>query len=303
MAVEGLYRLLFQPPQPIVRPGPGIPVALLRIQVLSQSLLAPPGQPGPRLPPVGTGKFHSGGDGFHASGHLSQTREQIGGLLGAAIDPEGLRGPAEHAVDLGKFFLNAFHRAAGEGQSHSPQRHPLLVRQYAFRAGVAGHSPLLGPQYQQMPTGMAPQRTDAAHLHSIQHRRDGAHIILAEQQPEEPEEVLRLPVGLPQHIIHLLQRRKKNFPQLVQDLGAPIVPGLIHFLGLGLQLFFQTDVLQKSVQGQHLPLQIPGRFKAPAEPRQRLHYRFPQGVQLLQPGLGIPLPFSGQTIRVAFPAG
>ena len=64
--------------------------------------------------------------------------------------------------------------------------------------------------------------------------------------------MLRLPVGLPQHIVELLQSGHENFPKLIQNLGAAVVTGIIQFLSHLGQPLLQLDVLQESVQGRNL---------------------------------------------------
>ena len=78
---------------------------------------------------------------------------------------------------------------------------------------------------------MAPHGADRACLDSIQHRRDSTHIILAQQQTQKMGKMLRLPDCLPQHIMHLLQGRQQDFPKLIQNLGAAVVPFPVKQLG------------------------------------------------------------------------
>ena len=94
-----------------------------------------------------------------------------------------------------------------------------------------------------MPAFVAPQSRNRAHLHRIQYRRDGAYIVLAQKQTEQPEKMLRLPVGLTQDIVHLLQGRQQDLPQLVENLGAAVVPRLIQRIRHFLQPLLQRNIL------------------------------------------------------------
>ena len=95
-----------------------------------------------------------------------------------------------------------------------------------------------------------------AHLHRIQHRRNGAHIILTQQQPEQPGEMLPIPMGLPQNVVELFQGRQKDFPKLAENLGFPVVPGGIILPGKPRQPLFQTRFFQVAVHGKHLVPEI-----------------------------------------------
>ena len=99
---------------------------------------------------------------------------------------------------------------------------------------------------------LAAHGADGTHLHRVQHRGDGTYVILAQQQPQQPGEMLRLPVGLPQHIVELLQRGHENFPKLIQNLGAAVVPGIIQFLGHLGQPLLQLNLFQKTVKCRNL---------------------------------------------------
>ena len=138
-------------------------------------------------------------------------------------------------------------------------------------------------------------------LHHIQHRRDGAHIVLAQQQPQQPLEMLRLPVGLAQHVIQLLQGGHQNLPQLIEDLRLPAVAGSIQGLGQLLQALLHAHRFQKVVQRLHLPGQADAGAEGLAQLLQWLYPPPAGGVQGFQPGSGIGVPLRPQTVRVVFP--
>ena len=132
---------------------------------------------------------------------------------------------------------------------------------------------------------MAAHGGHRADLHRVQHRRDGSHVVLAQQQTEKADELLPLPMGVPQHVIHLFQRPQKDFPQLVQDLRAPVVPGGIQRLRHAGKPHFQGNILQKAVQRQHLP-----------------NGQFPRGVQFLHAVSVSLCPHAAEAVRMIFPA-
>ena len=140
---------------------------------------------------------------------------QKGWLLPGAADENGLPRPAEHTVNLREFRLNALYGAAGKRHSQRAQLHPFLIRQYAGGAAVAGELSFLRPQHNQMLLPVAAHGVHRAHLHRIQNRRNGAHIVLAQQQPQKPHKMLRLPGRVSQYRVHLLQSGNQNFPQLI----------------------------------------------------------------------------------------
>ena len=162
------------------------------------------------------------------------------------------------------------------------QSHTLLVRQHALGAGIAWEASFSRPQHKQMPGLMAPQGRNRAHLHRIQHRRNGTHVILAQQQPQKPPELLRLPASLAQHIMHLLQGRHENFPELVYDLCLPICAPGIQLPGLFLQATLHLQLLQETEKPLHLVRQGFPVGKTFAQPLQRLCNLSPQSVELLQ---------------------
>ena len=89
-------------------------------------------------------------------------------------------------------------------------------------------------------------------LHRIQHRRNRSHLILTQQQLKQSCKAFRIPSGLTQHIMELLQGAEEDLPKLVQDLGAAIISGFIHFSSQLLQTLLQLQLLQEIIQSQHL---------------------------------------------------
>ena len=81
---------------------------------------------------------------------------------------------------------------------------------------------------------MTAHGTNRPHLNRIQNRRNGSHVILAQQQPKKPEELLVLPAGVPQDIVHLLQSRNQDLPELAENLCFPVFSLGIQFFGHGL---------------------------------------------------------------------
>ena len=65
---------------------------------------------------------------------------------------------------------------------------------------------------------------DLSHLYRVQNRRYRANIVLTQQQAQQAPKMLCLPVGLSQDIVKLFQSRKEDFPKLVQNLGASVIP-------------------------------------------------------------------------------
>ena len=141
-----------------------------------------------------------------------------------------------------------------------------------------------------------------ADLHRVQHRWDGSHVVLAQQQPEKADKLLPLPMGVPQHVVHLLQRTQKDFPQLVQNLRGPVVPGGIQLLRHAGKPHFQRNVFQKAIQRQNLSPQVGSVPEALPEPRQRRDCQFPRRVQFLQPMLVFLRPHAAEAIGMVFPA-
>ena len=144
---------------------------------------------------------------------------------------------------------------------------------------------------------MAAHGGHRAQLHHIQHRRDGAHVILAQQQPQQSQKMLRLPVGFPQHIIELLQGRQQDLPELVQDLGIPSLqlPGQL------LQSPLHAQIFQEAIQSLHLLAEVDGSPQSLAQTFQGGDELLPLFIQLLQTAAGGLRPFRPQAIRVVFP--
>ena len=214
-AIEPLHTVPLHPSQGIALCALRLPIAGKHIQPFRQALRVPPGKIYPRLGPVRLGKARKAHCLSLAPCQLRQPMIQKGGLLPGAADENGLPRPAEHAVNLREFRLNALYGAAGERHSQRAQLHPLLIRQYAGGAAVAGELSFLRAQHDQMRLPVAAHGVHRAHLHRIQHRRNSAHVVLAQQQPQKPHKMLRLPSRVSQHRIHLLQSGNQNFPQLI----------------------------------------------------------------------------------------
>ena len=151
--------------------------------------------------------------------------------------------------------------------------------------------------------GMAAHGGHRAHLNRIQHRRDGTHIVAAQQQPQQPDKMLRLPMGLPQHIMELFQGRQENFPQLVQNLGLPAIAGVFTLQRHFLQPLLQTDGFQKIIKRQHL---LP-KGGCPAEVLPKLLQRRQEGasgrIQRFQTAAAVGAPFLAQAVGMVFPLG
>ena len=116
---------------------------------------------------------------------------------------------------------------------------------------------------------VAAHSADRSNLNRIQHRRDRTHIILAQQQPQQAAEMLWLPDGTAQHIIHLLQCRKQNLPELIEDLRAPVVTGGIILLCQSGKTLRKANIRQKSVKCLNLLSQVFCRKEAAAQSYQR----------------------------------
>ena len=113
-------------------------------------------------------------------------------------------------------------------------------------------------------------------------------------------------MGAAQHIVHLLQGRHQNFPELIEDLGLPVFAPGIHILRQGLKPGTHLNFFQKAVKGQNLGGKIFPVFHAPPQPFQWLRHPGTQVIQLLQKGLVFLSPFLPfqlllQTLGVLFP--
>ena len=109
-------------------------------------------------------------------------------------------------------------------------------------------------------------------------------------------------MGVPQHVVHLLQRTQKDFPQLVQNLRGPVVPGGIQLLRHAGKPHFQRNVFQKAIQRQNLSPQVGSVPEALPEPRQRRDCQFPRRVQFFQTMLVFLRPHAAEAIGMVFPA-
>ena len=139
-----------------------------------------------------------------------------------------------------------------------------------------------------MPALMASQRGHGSHLHSVQHRRDCPHIILAQQKPQQPLELVRFPLGLAQNVVHLLQSGQQNLPQLVQNLRLPVIPPRIQTFRLSRKPLLHLDLLQEAVQRCHLPGNVLPTGNSPAQPLQRLRRSCAHGIEMFQTVLLLP---------------
>ena len=128
-----------------------------------------------------------------------------------------------------------------------PQSDPLLIRQDTGATAVSGQTSLAGTQNIQMLFPLAAHGTDGAHCHRIQHRRNRAHIILAQQQNKQPLKCLIAPDRFPQHIVKLLQRSEQNFPKLIQNLRAAVILSSIQLLGQLSKPPRKLNILQKTI--------------------------------------------------------
>ena len=208
---------------------------------------------------------------------------------------------AEHTIDFREFLLNSLHGPAGQGNTQLAQGHPLLIGQDSPGPGITGKASLLGAQQQQMPAFVAPQRRNRAHLHRIQYRRDGANIVPAQKQTEQPEKMLRLPMGLTQNIVHLLQSRQQNLPHLVENLGTPVVPCLIQLVRHFFQPPLQRNIPQKSIHGHYLVPQVPGIQKSLGKPFQRRHGFLAQRIEVFQGFPAVVIPDACQAVGMVGP--
>ena len=118
--------------------------------------------------------------------------------------------------------------------------------------------------------------------HRIQDCGDGAHIVLAQQQPQQPGKGLGLPFAAAQNAVQLLQGAQQDLPELAVFLGSPVVAVSIRLLRQQLQPLTQADLIQKGKQRLHHAMEIPGAAHAVPEPDQRGDAPFPGPVELRQ---------------------
>ena len=286
----------------VVPPMAGFRICIPDVQPPGGVPGVPPGEVRPRFRPIRRGKAQGIFHLLLPARKLAQTAIDEGRLVAGAEHADGRHSAAEAAVNLRKFRLHALHGAAGEGHAQLPEGDPLLIGQDTGGTGIAGELAFLRPQHDQVLFLMAAHGGHRADLHRVQHRRDGSHVVLAQQQPEKADELLPLPMGVPQHVIHLFQRPQKDFPQLVQDLRAPVVPGGVQRLRHAGKPHFQGNILQKAVQCQHLPPQIGSVPEPLPKPRQRRNGQFPRGVQFLHAVSVVLRPHAAEAVRMVFPA-
>ena len=288
-------------PQLEVRPAAHLLIILQYAQLPGAFLPLPGGQERPGLQRIRIGKAKGIRHKFLRPGKLRQAAVDKRGLLTGGIHRRRLPCPAEHAVDLCEFCLDALHGPAGEGYAQPAQGDPLLVRQHPRRAGIGGQISLLGAQQDQVCRAVAAHGGNGPQLHHIQHRRDGSHIVLAQQQPQQTDKVLRLPMGLAQHIIHLLQSGQEDLPQLVQYLRIPAVALLVQRSGQLIQALLHVYGLQEIVQRLYLLPQAGRPAEAPAQTLQGCGQLLPVRIQRLQALPGVNRPFRPQAVRVVLP--
>ena len=304
--IQGLSVKLFQVlalhlSQRIITATAGGQEAFLSIQLGSGFGRIPTGKPGSGFPFVRQGKVHGQIRLFFAAGQAGKSAEHKRRLYIAAVDPDALRSTAEYAINLCKFCLNTFHGAAGKRHTHGSQGHTLLVGKHTGRTGVAGQIALPGAQHQKMFLLMAAHSTHRTHLHRIQNRRNGSNSVLAQQQPQQPAEMFRLPLGLTKHIIQLFQSGNQDLPKLIEDLSVAVVPLGIQIPGHRQKSVFQAHIFQEGIQSQHLILELSCLQETAAELIQRFHRLLHSLIQLLHLVSGIVRPISSQTIRVLVP--
>ena len=204
-AIEGLHGFPLNLAQTIVPFLNRVFKAGQNIQFFCDFFCVPPGEAGPGFIGIRLGIALKRFRPFLLARHLRQSPEEEGGLVAGTADRDRLLRPAKNAVDFGEFRLNALHGAAGQGNAQLSQDDPLLIRQHAGRTAVARQLAFLRAQHDQVLLAVAAHGADRTHLHGIQHRRDGAHIVLAQQQPEQSGKMLRFPDGIAKHREHLLQ--------------------------------------------------------------------------------------------------
>ena len=118
---------------------------------------------------------------------------------------------------------------------------------------------------------LAAHSADGAHRYRIQHRRNGSHIILAQQQRQQPHKSLRLPNRSAQHIVKLLQGRQQNIPQLIEDLGAAVVTAAVHTIRHFLQFPGKVRFFQEIIESTNLLRHILGIPEPLCQPGKGLH--------------------------------
>ena len=180
---------------------------------------------------------------FLSSGKFRQTATDKGRLCAGTVYCYGLHGTTENTVNFRKFCLNTLHGAAGQGYTQIAHGNTFLIGQNTGRAVIARQIAFLRTQNNQMLLLMQPHGTDLSALNRVQNRRNRTHLILAQQQLEQPLEGFCFPLGTAKNIMHLLHGANQDFPKLIKDLRAAIVTGSIHLLCQRIQSGFQFNVL------------------------------------------------------------
>ena len=145
---------------------------------------------------------------------------------------------------------------------------------------------------------LAAHGTDIAHRHRIEDRGDGAHIVLTQQQPQQPGKGVWLPVGLAQNGAELLQRPDQDLPELVILLGRPAVPVGLRPGAEGFQALGQLRLLQKGQQPIDLSGQVLRLPDGLSQPHQGRDTRLPRFIQLRKERFAFLVPFAAQTGRM-----
>ena len=101
--------------------------------------------------------------------------------------------------------------------------------------------------------------------------------------------------------MELFQRAQQDFPKLIEDLGAAVVPRRIHLLRQCIQSFLQPNLLQKIIQRQHLLRQILRLAETTEQPNQRVNCHFAGFVDQLQPGCGFLIKNATESIGMVRP--
>ena len=290
-------------PQAEIRLGARDLIGLIHPQCLSNGALLPASQKSTGLLAVRIRKAESILIQAIAAGKARQPPVDEGGLLAGRQHIHRFQRAAEYSVNFRKLRLDTLHSTAGQGNPQRPQGHTLLVREHTGRAGIGRQTSLLRTQQNQVLLAVAAHGGYRTQLHHVQHRWDGAYIILAQQQTQQTHKVLRLPMGLPQHIIHLLQGGHENLPQLVEYLRFPIAASFIQLLCHCFQSLLHTNPFQKLVQRLHLTVEGGGIAKPLAQLLQWFHEPSALPVQKLQAAFCLLRPVIAQSVRVIFPVG
>ena len=142
---------------------------------------------------------------------------------------------------------------------------------------------------------LPPHGSHAAHHNAVQSLGDGSHLVLAQEQTEQPGESVQIPDRLPQKGPHLLHSPHQNIPELLLLLGAPAVSCCLKGSRQVLQTLRRPDLLQKGIQGLQLLQGVPRPCHGRLHPHQGQHPGLPAPVQVLQGGLVFQLPGQSQS--------